>query len=59
MEDLDKVPEGVQSQRRLEPDMSLLGVVPRGCDGIDLVSVLKNKHGQDAFFKTIVENPKH
>ena len=30
-----------------------------GHDGIDLMSVLKNKYGQDLFFKTILENPKH
>jgi hypothetical protein len=40
-------------------DTSLLGVVSGGRDGLDLPSVLRNKYGQDLFFNTILENPKH
>src|ERR1700733_1605969 len=58
-EKLAKEPEITRERDVLEPDTLLLGVVSGGHDGIDLMSVLKNKYGQDLFFKTILENPKH
>ena len=58
-EDGAEEPEIMLEQEILEPDTSLLGVVSGRRDGIDLMSVLKDKYGQDLFFKTILENPKH
>jgi len=40
------------------PDTSLVGVISGGQDGFDLLTVLKNKYGQDTFFKTILDKPK-
>jgi hypothetical protein len=52
-------PEVTQDEELPKLDTSLLGVVSGGQDSIDLPSVLRNRYGQDLFFKTILENPKH
>jgi hypothetical protein len=58
-DEIAKEPEVTRDEDLPDLDTFLLRVVSEGRGDIDLPSILRNNYGQDLFFKTIVENPKH
>jgi hypothetical protein len=55
----DQLPDGDGLPHEEQgPDTSLVGVISGGRDGLDLLAVLKDKYGQDTFFKTILDKLK-
>ncbi|KAI0079766.1 hypothetical protein K474DRAFT_1556077, partial [Panus rudis PR-1116 ss-1] len=63
------VPESIASEPNMEKEAfhtdvpalsdAFLQHISEAADGIDLEGVLRNRYAEDAFFKVILENPKH